>query len=514
MCRKSPRILSGSVLAYAIVVMAAVSMLFLSITTFITSQIRNAAHEEASEQAFQIAESGVHFYKWYLAHQTTGKDAAMIEDFWESGSPYGVDAPYEAEYSDPSGGPAGRYRITVTPPDPGSTIAWVESEGWSYKYPDHIRKVRARLRRPSWSENAVLANAFVRFGEGTEVYGKIMSNQGVRFDGLAHNIVMGGVWETDDPDHCEIPWRWDNVLKVWVCDFSRNEFGVHTHVNAPPANGTNDSFRADEAPPLTAAPERPDIFMAGREFPVESTDFNGVSGSLSLMLDESQSGNGIYFGNQTDFGRRIILRSDGTFDTCRVKTLDTDTHMPVSYRRNSGSTGSCSTCGSNICTQNYPIPQNGVIFVEDDVWLSGTVNGRKVTIAAANMTTTSPSRSVYIPNDIRYTDYDGSDIIGVVGQGDISIPRDSESDLRIDAALLAQLGRVGRPNYGTSDHKSVITIFGMIATNQRYGFAWTNGTSDWGYDTRNLYYDNNLLYYPPPYFPTGTQYFIDLWEEL
>jgi hypothetical protein len=45
----------------------------------------------------------------------------------------------------------------------------------------------------------------------------------------------------------------------------------------------------------------------------------------------------------------------------------------------------------------------------------------------------------------------------------------------------------------------------------RYGFSWTDGT---GYITRNLYYDNNLLYYPPPYFPTGTQYELDLWEEL
>jgi hypothetical protein len=29
-----------------------------------------------------------------------------------------------------------------------------------------------------------------------------------------------------------------------------------------------------------------------------------------------------------------------------------------------------------------------------------------------------------------------------------------------------------------------------------------------------LNFDNNLLYYPPPYFPTGTEYSIDLWDEL
>ena len=120
---------------------------------------------------------------------------------------------------------------------------------------------------------------------------------------------------------------------------------------------------------------------------------------------------------------------------------------------------------------------------------------------------------MYILNDIRYTNTDGRDIIGIIGQDNIEIAYASENDLRIDAALLAQQGRVGREHYVEdygSDSKSVITVNGAIATNERYGFAFTDGT---GYITRNLYYDNNLLYYPPPYFPTGTQYEMDLWEE-
>ena len=38
----------------------------------------------------------------------------------------------------------------------------------------------------------------------------------------------------------------------------------------------------------------------------------------------------------------------------------------------------------------------------------------------------------------------------------------------------------------------------MIATNKRYGFAFTDGT---GYATRTIIYDAALLYSPPPYFP-------------
>ena len=162
--------------------------------------------------------------------------------------------------------------------------------------------------------------------------------------------------------------------------------------------------------------------------------------------------------------------------------------------------------------QTYAIPNEGVIFVEGHVWLEGAVNGRRTTIVAANLLSSS-LKNIYIGKDIRYTNYDCTDILGLIGQKDVEIIKSSETDLKIDGALLAQSGRVGRANYGTSDIKSVITVYGALATNLRYGFAWTNGTQNWGYITRNLYYDNNLLYCPPPYFPTSTQYEMDLWEE-
>ena len=52
----------------------------------------------------------------------------------------------------------------------------------------------------------------------------------------------------------------------------------------------------------------------------------------------------------------------------------------------------------------------------------------------------------------------------------------------------------------------------MIASSQRYGFAYTDGT---GYQTRNLVYDTNLLYGPPPSFPLTTDsYEVLSWKEL
>ena len=110
----------------------------------------------------------------------------------------------------------------------------------------------------------------------------------------------------------------------------------------------------------------------------------------------------------------------------------------------------------------------------------------------------------------------GPDILGLIAQNNISIGLYSDDNLEIDAALLAQRGRVGRDYYSWPLLRRLcpstsITVYGSIVTKQRYGFAWTDGT---GYNIRNLYFDNNLIYYPPPYFPAGDKYQIDLWKEL
>jgi hypothetical protein len=52
----------------------------------------------------------------------------------------------------------------------------------------------------------------------------------------------------------------------------------------------------------------------------------------------------------------------------------------------------------------------------------------------------------------------------------------------------------------------------MIASSDRYGFAYTDNT---GYATRIINYDANLLYGPPPSFPlTSDQYQTISWREV
>lgn len=468
----------GSAIAYILVIMATVMILLTSIVGFVVSQLQYSFKQHDREQALHIAEAGIHFYKWYLAHQLDGRTASQVQTFWSSGSALGQSTPYVGAFDN------GSYSITVTPPDPGETIVYIESTGATSSNPNLKRTIRVRLRKPSWSEYAVMTHESVRFGQGTEVFGRIHANEGIRFDGLAHNLVTSSVDHYNDPDHN-----------------GNDEFGVHTHVNAPPASGVNNAFRPLEAPPSSVA-DRPDVFEGGRSFAVAPVDFNGVLGDLNLMKSEAQAGTngGRYFDNSRQ-GRHIILKTNDTFDIRTVQSFNASTNEIINY---------------NGGWANYPLPDNGIIFVENNVWLEGTINSRRVTVVAANLISAS-QKTMYLGKDVRYTNYDCTDMLGLIGQNDVEIYRQSNDFLRIDAALMAQSGRVGRANYtGSYATRNTITVYGAIASHDRYGFAWADamGNHVSGYVHRYLYYDNNLLYCPPPYFPTGTQYELDLWEEL
>jgi hypothetical protein len=465
----------GSALVYGLVIMTVVSILLTSIITFVASHIKNSFWNHTREQSFQIAESGVYFYRWYLAHSVEGKTAQQIQDFWLNGSPLGVGAAYEAEYADPSGSVIGKYRLEVVPPSAGSTVVTLTSTGWTYKHSEGARKIRVRFRRPSWSEYVLLGNAMQRIGSGTDVNGRVFVNNGLHFDGVGHNTVEGAVSTYYDNDSDVKAWK-PGVWTSWA-----NEYNA--------SMGSN-------------------VFLAGKSFPEPAIDFNSVTADLSYIKSEAKkniatngcTSSGCYFNNSNQ-GRHIVLKANGTFDIRTVKNFSSP-----GVGNPGNSTGEISSYQGGWT--NYVIPDNGVIFVENNVWLEGVVPGKRVTVASANLVANN-TYNIYIQKDITYASYDGSSILGVMSQNDIEITKNSNNILRIDGALLAQNGRVGRDYYGNT--KEAITVYGAIATNQRYGFAYTDGT---GYVNRNLYYDNNLLYNPPPYFPTGTQYLIDRWEEL
>ena len=469
----------GQILIQVIVFGSIAVYLFSGLVGWTALNIKASRQAYSREEALQIAEAGIDYYRWHLAHAPA--------DFQDgTGGP----GPYVHDFRDKDGNVIGQFSLNITPPPLGSSLVVVESTGNLNADMPVLRKIAAQLAKPSIAKYAVVANDFMRFGEGTEVFGPIHSNQGIRFDGLAHNVVSSAVASYNDPDHS-----------------GGNEFGVHTHV-----------VPADPLPPLPV-PARTDVFEIGRQFPVPAVDFAGITADLAQMKTDAEA-NGFYRPSAGALGYHIVLRTDDTFDLYRV-TGRVNPPSGCTNSQNQSGWRAWSIQNQHLIG-NFPFPANGIIFLEDDIFVDGQINGGRLTIVAAFLPDNPPFRkNIIVNSDLLYTQYDGSDVLGLIAQGNINVGMVSDNDLRIDAALIAQNGRVGRHYYrppgGGSQRcspyhtRQTITLWGMIATNQRYGFAYTDGT---GYQIRNLNYDGSLLYAPPPSFPlTSDQYITLSWEE-
>jgi len=472
-------------LTIAVLLFGFIAVIILSgLIIWVDLSLRSAHRSIHRDLAFRIAEAGIEYYRWHLAHAAT--------DFQDG---TGQPGPYAHDFYDKSGNLIGKFRLEITPPPIGSTVATIRSTGTVDGISGLEKTIEVKMAKPSFAKYAVVLNDNVRFGSGTEVFGQIHSNGGIRFDGLAHNIVTSAVGSYDDPDHS-----------------GGNEFGIHTHISPTDPLPTST--------PVPLPPVRPDIFMAGRQLSIPAVDFSGVTQSLAQIKDDAQV-SGRYFGPSNDDGYDIVLKNNDTFDVHRVNSLVASPSGCTNYLSQSGwGTWSIQT---ETLIGNYPIPANGLIFTEDNVWVRGAVNTTRVTVASGRFPDNPSTRSsITITADLLYTNYNGEDVVSLISQNNINIGMVSDTDLKIDAALIAQNGRVGRyyyrpPGGGSnrcSPHhvKTTITSYGMIGSYQRYGFAYTDGT---GYQNRNLVYDSYLLYGPPPSFPLTSDYYEQIfWNEV
>jgi hypothetical protein len=465
--------------------LSALAVVFLSVLTNLAlHNVQTLTRAYHFEQAFQIAEAGIEYYRWHLAHNPTD---------YTNGT--GQPGPYTIPYTNKEGVAIGEFILTITAPPVGSTVTIIRSTGKLYADPAAIRTIEVKLGISSLAKFAVVANDEMNFGPGTVAYGPIHSNGGIRFDGIAYNIVSSAVSQYNDPDHS-----------------GQDEFGVHTHV-----------VPIDPLPPAVV-PNRPDVFVAGRQFPVPAIDFDGIIADLANIKSQAQS-DGLYFGPSSAKGYEAVLKTDDTLDVYRVQSL-----IPKP--------GGCSnevadndwgtwSIQNKTLLGNYPIPANGLIFFEDDVWVQGQINTARLTIGSARFPDNPGTRTnITINNDLLYTNYDGQDIIGLIAQNDINVGLYSEDVLRVDGALISKSERIGRPYYrapsgpqqfcGPEAFRAEITLYGMLATNERYGFSWTcGGVYCSGYANRIIIYDTNLLYSPPPSFPlTSDQLEVISWEEI
>lgn len=464
----------GMIIVQTMVFAVVVVMVIGALAGWAATSIKAGRLAFNSEQALQAAEAGIDYYRWHLAHAPTD---------YQDGT--GAAGPYVHPLKDRSGNVVGKFSLDITAPALGSTKVKIKSTGSSTQDATLVRKITSQVAKPSIAEYSVVGNNAMRFGAGTEIFGPIHVNGGIRFDGLAHNVVTSAATTYTDTDND-------------ACT-TTNSYGVHTCVT--PADPTSP----------TPLPSRPDVFEAGRAISQPSVNFSGFTADLAIMKADAIS-NGFYrdAAGSGFVGYHLVLKTDDTFDLYKINSW-----ASLGNCSSSPSGTSSWSFGTQTFQGNYNFPANGIIFLEDHTVVDGQINGARLTITAADLISPVVNKNIIINNDLAYTFYDGTDSIGLIGQGGVMVGLISDTDLKVDAALIAQNDRVGRfYYYGGSciyKNRNSISLYGMIASFGRYGFAYTDGT---GYTTRSITYDANLLYAPPPNFPlTSAQYQILSWQE-
>lgn len=433
-----------------------------SIVGLSTQQNRLNKQKIAKELALQISEAGINYAKWRLAHYP--------DDFSNE----------QRIYSDPQGQDLGVFDLEFTSKiycgDVNSLI--ITSTAYTYDYPNTKRIISVKYSRPSIAEYAYLIDDNVWAGEDREISGRYHANGGIRMDGQTDSLVTSAKDE-------------------WNCTSS---FGCSSPYEVKPGvfgDGGGQEQGLWQYPP---------------EFPIEEVDFESISMNLSIMKELAQE-SGLYFRNPTAKGYHIIFKNDGTIDVWNVKTID----AIRAYNEEQGWHWSYEKIKNEKFDGNYSIPETcKLIFIEGDLWIEGTVNG-KITITSADLINPNKNSDIYLNGNINYVNNSG---LGVIAENNILVPLYSPDIMELSGIFLAQKGHFGRNHYPSYYwpwyDREKLEMHGSVISKGRVGTQWTsNGYFVSGYRNRENTYDRNLMTDPPPLTPSSdNEYMFVKWEEV
>jgi hypothetical protein len=452
----------GSITAPLLIISAAFIVVIYGLVFLLTNQFNTVQRQSAFDQSLYVAEAGIQYYRWHLAHSPN--------DFWD-GNGEGSEGPYEHIYKDNQGKEVGVFSLQIASPENGSSIVEITSTAWTNQNPEIKRTITASYGAPSLTKYSFLSNASSWYGQGITVHGQIHSNNGIRMDGINTSIVSSS-------------------QETYQCG---SETGCSPTQSMPGVwgSGPNSSLWVFPQPPI---------------------DFDAVFFDLANMRDNAID-SGLYLDDSEASGYHLVFRSDGTVDVYTV----TETYSHHGYAVYEGCRRLNHRIRTEILLDTYSVEDNLIIFIEDDIWVDGVING-KVTVAAAEFPLQSNNTNIIINDNLIYLAKDDNHALGLIAHNDIILGRDIPNDFEIDGALMAQNGKVLRHGFfwwcgATSNAvRDSLTIYGSILSNQKSYWNFGSGPTS-GFRTREITYDANLLYEPPPYFPTDGEYEFISWEE-
>ncbi|MBP7119417.1 hypothetical protein KBA63_05030 [Candidatus Woesebacteria bacterium] len=459
MNKRNKRI-QGSITPALLVITGAFLTIIYGLIFLLVLQLDFSNRQSASEEALSLSEAGINYYRWHLAH-----DPVDYTDATTSA------APYIHSVTDPAGGVIGTYSLTITPPASGSGVVTITSVGTLTKEPNIQRKIVAQYGRQSLAKYSFLSNASSWYGSGITVNGDIHSNTGIRMDGT-------------------------NTAKVTS---AQTTYTCGSETGCSPSQSKAGVWGAGGDQTLW-------------QFPVPSIDFNAISFDFSQMKTAAQT-SGLYLAPSTRQGYHITFASNGDYN---VKRVNTTTYLN-GYDAETGCQRLYQVISSETNIGTYQIATKPIIFVEDNLWVEGTMKG-KATVVAARFPIATSTADIWIRNNLQYVAYDGLNRLGLIAQRDIYFARDIPTNFIVDGALMAQKGKIIRHGYlsscgsTTNAIRNSLTINGaIISYNKSY---WNfNSPPISGFTTRSINYDAKLLYEPPPYFPVSGDYEFVSWKE-
>lgn len=458
-----------------------------ALSSFVILQNRLQDQKEAQSKAFGVAEAGLEYYRWFLAHYPGDTTNGV------SGGP----STFTLPYYDPEGAQIGSYTLAVSANTACGAVTSVniESTGATLAMPQVKKTISAHYAEPSVATYSYILNDSVWAGADRIILGPYHSNNGIRMDGTANSSVTSSV-------------------STWNCT---------TSYGCSPAKSN--------APGVTGSGPNQSLWS----YPVPQVDFGAIAADFSALKATAQA-SGIYYpryssgtdpsSNSYSRGYHLIFNANGTVTVKRVSSTTSLNVEPVNAA--DGDTDRARIAAYAETTyQTKTIPAScGLIYVEDNVWIEGTIP-EKVTVVAAN-TASSLEPNIYLKGNVVYAAADGTDGLTAIAEHDVLIAPDAPDDMTLNGIFIAQNGAFGRNLYfSNSSHnachasyepKDSLTILGTTVSNKRTGTKWTGGFSCSGgyagFGSRVDSYDEQMALSPPPFTPVvSTDYALMDWRE-